>query len=65
VDSLARPGGNATGLTILPVELISKRLQLLKELLPGLSRVGLLVNPNEQPSLGYISEGEAAAAKLD
>jgi putative ABC transport system substrate-binding protein len=64
VDSLARPGGNATGLTILPVELSSKRLQLLKELLPGLSRVGLLVNPNEQPSRGYISEGEAAAAKL-
>jgi putative tryptophan/tyrosine transport system substrate-binding protein len=64
VESIARPGGNATGLTIIPVELSSKRLQLLKELLPGLSRVGLLVNPNEQPSRGYISEGEAAAAKL-
>lgn len=64
VQSLARPGGNATGLTIIPVELSAKRLQLLKDILPHLSRVGLLVNPNEPPARGYISEGEAAAVKL-
>jgi putative tryptophan/tyrosine transport system substrate-binding protein len=42
VSSLARPGGNVTGLTFLGPELTSKRLQLLKEALPNLSRVGAL-----------------------
>ena len=64
VQSLARPGGNVTGLTIVSVELSGKRLQLLKDLIPGLSRVALLVNPNEPPARGYIAEGEAAAANL-
>jgi putative tryptophan/tyrosine transport system substrate-binding protein len=64
VASLARPGANATGLTIVPVELSGKRLQLLKDILPGLSRVGLLVNPNEPPARGYVADGEPAAAKL-
>jgi putative tryptophan/tyrosine transport system substrate-binding protein len=64
VESLARPGGNATGLTIVPVELSGKRLELLKELLPRLARMGLLVNPNEPTARGYIAEGETAAAKL-
>ena len=50
VQSLARPGGNVTGLTIVSVELSGKRLQLLKDLIPGLSRVALLVNPNEPPA---------------
>lgn len=64
VESLSRPGGNATGLTNFQVELSAKRLQLLKDVLPSLSRVGLLVNPNEPPARRYIAEGEAAAAKL-
>jgi putative tryptophan/tyrosine transport system substrate-binding protein len=64
VDSLAKPGGNATGLTLLAAELGAKRLELLKEAVPGLSRVGLLVNPNTSFSRPYIEESKAAAAKL-
>jgi putative tryptophan/tyrosine transport system substrate-binding protein len=44
VDSLARPGGNITGLTTLQRELSGKRLELLKEAVPGISRVAALVN---------------------
>ena len=43
--SLSRPGGNVTGLSYLSEEIIAKRLQLLKELVPGLARVGVLKNP--------------------
>jgi putative ABC transport system substrate-binding protein len=64
VDSLARPGGNATGLTLFAAELGAKRLELLKEAVPGLSRVGLLINPNTSFSRPYIDESKAAAAKL-
>jgi putative ABC transport system substrate-binding protein len=45
VASLAQPGGNLTGLAGLPVELSSKRLELLKEALPSATRVAVLVNP--------------------
>jgi putative ABC transport system substrate-binding protein len=67
VASLARPGGNITGLTLDSEELAGKQLELLKEMLPGLSRVGVLRNPK---SLGYdVSKGQIAAAsrqlKLD
>src|SRR5262245_17479679 len=44
VDSLARPGGNITGLTTLQRELSGKRLELLKEAVPGISRVAALVS---------------------
>jgi putative ABC transport system substrate-binding protein len=45
VTSLARPGGNVTGLSTLAPEVYAKRLQLLKEAVPGLTRVGMLINP--------------------
>ena len=45
VGSLARPGGNLTGLTFFNPELAAKRLELLKETLPGLTDVGVLLNP--------------------
>jgi putative ABC transport system substrate-binding protein len=45
VTSLARPGGNVTGLSSLAPELLSKRLEILKDAIPGLSRVGLLRTP--------------------
>lgn len=45
VASLARPSGNVTGLTFFNPELAAKRFELLKEILPGLTEVGLLLNP--------------------
>jgi putative tryptophan/tyrosine transport system substrate-binding protein len=47
VPSLARPGGNVTGITVLGRELIAKRLELLHELLPGAGKIALLVNSND------------------
>ena len=46
IASLARPGGNVTGTTFLGPELVAKRLQLLREVVPGLSRVAALWHPN-------------------
>ena len=46
VDSLARPGGNVTGLSNFGRDIAGKRLQLLKEMVPGLSRVAMLINSN-------------------
>jgi putative tryptophan/tyrosine transport system substrate-binding protein len=61
VDSLARPGGNITGLSTLVRELGGKRLELLKEIVPGISRVGVLRNP-EGPFAGIaFKEYESAA----
>jgi putative tryptophan/tyrosine transport system substrate-binding protein len=47
VESLARPGGNLTGLSLMSVDLSGKRLSLLKEAVPNLSRVALLVDSTE------------------
>ena len=46
VASLNRPGGNVTGIAIMNVEIVPKRLGLLRELLPKATRIGVLVNPN-------------------
>jgi putative ABC transport system substrate-binding protein len=46
VPSLARPGGNITGLSSVAPDLVGKQLQLLKEAVPGISRVAVLSNPN-------------------
>ena len=64
VNTLARPGGNVTGLTNFGVQLIAKRMEYLKEAIPRLTRVAVLVNPNAQSSRQYFEDSEAAAAKL-
>ena len=48
VKNLARPGSNITGVALPTDELVSKRVELLKELIPGLVRVGILTNPDDQ-----------------
>jgi putative ABC transport system substrate-binding protein len=64
VDSLARPGGNATGLSILFVQLTPKRLELLCELVPDARMIALLVNPNSPTATPSIRGApEAAKAK--
>ena len=47
VSSLARPGGNVTGLSMLTPELVGKRLELLKQAVPGVSRVAVLWQPGD------------------
>jgi putative ABC transport system substrate-binding protein len=64
VDSLARPGGNVTGLSFFTSELIGKRLQFLKETIPNLSRVAQLVNPLAQISRLYTDLTQTAAVQL-
>jgi putative ABC transport system substrate-binding protein len=64
VASLARPGGNATGLTSLGVGLAPKRLQLLKESFPGISRIGVLHNPDDPGRVLAVRETDGAAALL-
>jgi ABC-type uncharacterized transport system substrate-binding protein len=64
VDSLGRPGGNVTGLSNFSSDLIGKRLQFLKEAIPRLSRVALLVNPDSQITRRYIEVAQAAAPAL-
>ena len=64
VDSLARPGGNITGLTTLARDLSGKRLELLKEAIPGISRVGVLWDANAPGPVFGFKEYEAAARAL-
>jgi putative tryptophan/tyrosine transport system substrate-binding protein len=67
VASLARPGGNVTGLTFLGPELVTKRLALLKEAVPGVSRVAALWHPGgyaERTRKDMVKDAEVAARGL-
>jgi putative tryptophan/tyrosine transport system substrate-binding protein len=65
IDSLARPGGNITGVTTLSRELSGKRLELLKDVIPAVSRVGILSgNPESLGNAPIKKEYEAAARAL-
>jgi hypothetical protein len=64
IDSLARPGGNITGLTGLTRELSGKRLELLKEAVPGISRVGVLGEASASVAAIAFKDYEAAARAL-
>jgi putative ABC transport system substrate-binding protein len=64
VASLARPGGNITGLSSLAPELSGKRLELLKEVVPGMTRVAVLWNPANPANASVWKETQAAARAL-
>jgi putative ABC transport system substrate-binding protein len=64
VTSLNRPGGNATGVTFLTVELLAKRLELLREIIPAAATIGFLVNPTTGDGKAAIREMESAARTL-
>jgi putative ABC transport system substrate-binding protein len=64
VDTLARPGGNLTGLAGLAPELSGKRLELLRDIVPGLTRVGVLLNPKNPNARRLFKETEHYAHAL-
>jgi putative ABC transport system substrate-binding protein len=61
VASLARPGGNVTGLSNQSPDSVGKRLQLLREIVPGLHRLAILANPGSPNVMQEVSEVQAAA----
>jgi putative ABC transport system substrate-binding protein len=64
VESLAKPGRNVTGMTSISGDLIAKRLQLTKELLPGLTRIAILVRESSPTAAQYVEESRIAARNL-
>jgi putative tryptophan/tyrosine transport system substrate-binding protein len=64
VASLARPGGNVTGINILTGELVAKRLELLRELVPGTARVAVLINPASATIAESTLRDAQAAARV-
>jgi putative ABC transport system substrate-binding protein len=64
VASLARPGGNITGISNMQPELVGKQLELLKELLPKISRVALLGNPGNPTYAPLLRHAQGAARAL-
>jgi putative tryptophan/tyrosine transport system substrate-binding protein len=63
-ESLARPNANMTGLTFMAAELNGKRLELLRELVPGVRRVALVANPEHPGESGERADAEAAARRF-
>src|SRR5262249_57766132 len=61
VASLSRPGGNATGANFFSIELVSKRMQLLRELVPSAKRIAVLVNPIDRSNDPALHDVESAA----
>lgn len=64
VASLARPLGNTTGITNITAELAGKRLELIKEIIPELSRIAVLINLNDANATLQLRSAEAAARSL-
>ena len=65
IASLARPGGNITGLTNISVDLSAKLMELFAELVPGMKRVGVVHNPNNPAVTMALRETEDAVRKLN
>ena len=64
VASLARPGGNVTGLSAMSADLAGKRLELLRQVVPGLSRVAIMGNVGNPITVLELGEAQAAAGSL-
>lgn len=64
VTTLARPGGNITGVSWLPPDVSGKRLELLREILPKLSRVALLLDPTDAIATSELKAARAAARSI-
>lgn len=64
IASLARPGGNVTGLSLLTSELSGKRLELLGQVVRNMVRVGILMNPDNPVTAVFLEETRVAAQKL-
>jgi putative ABC transport system substrate-binding protein len=65
VESLARPGGNATGYSLLTNQMEPKRLNMLHDLVPGAAVIGVLLNPNFPPAARQLQDLEEAARTID
>jgi putative ABC transport system substrate-binding protein len=61
VSSLSRPGGNVTGLSLFAAELTAKRVELIKEAVPSVKKVAILLNPGNASTQFVLSETEATA----
>ena len=64
VESLARPGGNVTGVTNIAKDLMARQVQMLVQIAPGLRRIAIMGNPTNLSSHGQQTEAEAAARAL-
>jgi putative tryptophan/tyrosine transport system substrate-binding protein len=64
VESLARPGGNVTGFSLIEFSMFGKMLEILKKLAPGISRVGMIYNPDLPTGAAYIRSFEMFAGQL-
>src|SRR3954466_14006346 len=64
VASLARPGGNLTGINIFTTELVAKRLEFLREMVPAATRVAVLVSPHNASSESTVRDTAAAARAM-
>src|SRR5207245_5866442 len=64
VPSLAHPGGNVTGISLMAPDLVGKQLEVLKEIVPQASRMALLRNPTNPASAPQLREAEVAARAL-
>jgi putative ABC transport system substrate-binding protein len=64
VESLARPGGNVTGFSLIEFSMFGKMLEILKQLAPGVSRVGMMHNPDNPVGAAYFRSFEMIAGQL-
>lgn len=64
VDSMARPAGNVTGISLFTLALVGKKLEFLKEVVPGAKRIALIANPQHPGERKELAAAQEAAAKL-